>query len=189
MADRFSPSIEDAVSMTHQPELPNPAAPWIERAKRFYSGGLADVLAKENRIPQSLNENWLSRALRSRGLADAMQTWNPLIEGFIPIGRGVRMGWPDIGRPKELSLAANANVESLRTSVLNKLIANRDFRPQLLEGRMWFRSLSPAENEVINRMGWGRADHVTFEDEMSPERGQWAWEQNIRHWLKLSSPR
>lgn len=209
MANNFSPSIEDAVSMTHQAEPPNPAAPWIERAKRFYSGGLADVLAKENRIPQSLNENWLARQLRSRGLADAMQTWNPLIEAFVPIGPGARMGWPDIGQPKELSQAANINLSwrertpqlAGRYDALTKLIQNRDFLPiHTRDGRIWFRTLTREENEQLQKMGWSRAPGVTFQDEIGGldfgaseteqnRRRAWAWEKNVRHWLSLSTPK
>lgn len=78
-------------------------------------------------------------------------------------------------------------VEAGRLEVLDKLIANRDFAPQMREGRLWFPSLSPAENEVINRIGWERAPNVTWEDETG-DRSLWAWEQNIRHWRNLATP-
>jgi hypothetical protein len=70
--------------------------------------------------------------------------------------------------------------------VLKKLIENKDFVPQLNKGRMWFRSLSPAENEVMNRIGWSRADDVHWLDEISGSPD--AWEKNIRYWHRLASP-
>jgi len=78
-----------------------------------------------------------------------------------------------------------------RHGVLSKLIANRDFRPSVQNGRLWFKSLSPSENEVFQRIGWARAPEVTFEEEMSsdPLVMRRAWERNIRHWLELASPK
>lgn len=77
-----------------------------------------------------------------------------------------------------------------RLSVLRKLATNRDWQPQVSEGRMVFKSLSPEENEVMNRIGWGRADNVTWENETSADdltRAR-AWRDNIMHWLRLASP-
>jgi hypothetical protein len=84
-----------------------------------------------------------------------------------------------------------------RSAVLNKLMANRDFRPVLGNygesvgrGRLWWRSLSPEENEVMQRIGWARAPNVTRADEISedPLTSLRAWERNIRHWHELASP-
>lgn len=76
-------------------------------------------------------------------------------------------------------------VRATRPEVLDKLIAHGDFEPQLREGKMWFRSLSPAENEELNRIGWGRAPDVTFEEETSSQTARSAWEKNIRYWREL----
>lgn len=77
-----------------------------------------------------------------------------------------------------------------RIGVLRKLAAGRDWQPQLREGRVWFKSLSPEENEIMNRIGWSRADNVTWENETSADdlTRMRAWRDNIQHWLRLASP-
>lgn len=75
--------------------------------------------------------------------------------------------------------------------VLAKLIAKRDFRPVLApQGGMYFRSLTPGENEIMSQIGWARAPNVTHADETSsdPLTSLRAWERNIRHWLNLAGP-
>jgi hypothetical protein len=78
-----------------------------------------------------------------------------------------------------------------RGSVLAKLIANRDFVPTIVNGRMYFRSLTPAENQLMARIGWARAPGVEHEQEISsdPLTMRRAWERNIRHWHELAQPR
>lgn len=90
--------------------------------------------------------------------------------------------------------------KAARFDALSKLVANKDFKPVMTrDGRMWWRSLSREENEALNQIGWSRAPNVRYEDEIggfdfgaseaeSNQRSQWAWEQNIRHWLGLSTP-
>jgi hypothetical protein len=70
------------------------------------------------------------------------------------------------------------------------LIANRDFVPVLRNGRMYFRSLTPYENETMSRIGWSRAPNVEYEQEISsdPLTLRRAWERNIRHWYQLATP-
>jgi len=98
------------------------------------------------------------------------------------------------------AMQANENVSSSnprslfyneRQAVLSKLIANRDWKPVIENGRMRFRSLTPAENEIMARIGWARAPGVEAEQEMSSDSltSLRAWERNIRHWLELTRPK
>ena len=43
-SQQWSPS--DAASMTHWPQQPNPAQPWLERARQFASGGITEALGQ-----------------------------------------------------------------------------------------------------------------------------------------------
>ena len=87
--------------------------------------------------------------------------------------------------------AGNENVtfpQFERTRVLDKLIANKDFVPTLRDGRMTFRSLTPEENNLMNRIGWGRAPDVHPWQETAEDTAAAAWERNIRYWLSLAKP-
>ena len=61
--------------MTHLPEQPNPAQPWLDRARQFAAGGIMGVLGNEGIVPQSWNE-WPSYF--AHGLGEAGQ-FNPLL--------------------------------------------------------------------------------------------------------------
>jgi hypothetical protein len=107
------------------------------------------------------------------------------------IPRGAIIGMSG-GRPfwESMKGVRMTPMELTRQNVLAKLIANGDFTPELdvaAPGKMWFRSLSPAENEVMTRIGWSRAPDVTFEMETGADRAA-AWEKNIRFWHSLASP-
>jgi hypothetical protein len=97
---------------------------------------------------------------------------------------GRSLGFTGGGGGRVASAAGGDDNPSLY--VLKKLIENKDFVPQLNKGRMWFRSLR-AENEVMNRIGWSRADDVHWFDEVSGSPS--AWEKNIRYWQRLASHR
>jgi len=75
-----------------------------------------------------------------------------------------------------------------RASILDRLIKAKDFNPSLADGRMKFKSLTPGENEEINRIGYSRAPDVTWEQETSPFTAPQAWEKNLRYWHGLSIP-
>lgn len=156
-------------------------------------------------------------AVRSRGAyyGGAPQVPGPAVRPAMPVirepplfdfaeGRGpIRSvgGTPTWAGRQTFPLAtqSNENVTSAnprnmfyaeRQQVLAKLIANRDWKPIIQNGRMWFRSLTPRENEIMARIGWARAPEVELEQEMSsdPLTMRRAWERNIRHWLELASP-
>ena len=51
---------------------------------------------------------------------------------------------------------------------------------------MMFKSLTPEENNLINKVGYGRAPDVTYEQETAGSRE--AWERNLRYWRMLTAP-
>jgi hypothetical protein len=105
---------------------------------------------------------------------------------------------PKIGEPGSLSgLTRSMQVPSQfvspiarRSAILNKLAANRDWQPQITEGRLRFRSLTAAENKEMSRVGWSRAPEVTHEQEISPDplTRMRAWQRNIEYWRRLAGP-
>jgi hypothetical protein len=105
-------------------------------------------------------------------------------------GTGARIGGVDVGSPEAVPAADNSdflrNFE--RTHVLDKLLGAKDFRPSITEGRMKFRSLTPEENKIINRIGYSRHPDVTFDQETNPFSAPAAWEKNLQYWRNLSGP-
>jgi hypothetical protein len=121
----------------------------------------------------------------------------PQISGFETAPRGAPRNYMSSGPKVSAPQYGNENLQptprggmSERAGVLSKLLAARDFRPQVRDGKMYFRSLTPAENEIMQRIGWARAPDVEYADEISqdPLVALRAWERNIRHWHSLASP-
>jgi hypothetical protein len=173
MPDNFSPSLTDlARRLFGRPDLPPQLHDALAavRQQGVYYGGWPQVPGPSVRP----------------GLA--------VDPARFPVITGPRMKEP----PGMGLIGANQNVRASmprpeiteRLGVLNKLIANRDFRPTVYRGKLYFRSLSPQENEIMHRIGWARAPNVEWEDEISddPLTSLRAWERNIRHWHKLASP-
>jgi hypothetical protein len=73
-----------------------------------------------------------------------------------------------------------------RQKALSKLIENKDFTPDISDGKMKFKSLNKSENQTVNGIGFGRAPNTSYEEEQSSPST--AWEKNIRYWHKLSLP-
>ena len=106
-------------------------------------------------------------------------------------GAGVRIGKPSevFGRTRQPDVGREV-MRDERQDVLRKLVDNKDFVPRLQDGRMSFSSLTPAENQIINRIGWGPAPdvHPWQESATDPFTQRAAWERNIRYWLGLTGP-
>jgi hypothetical protein len=181
MPDNFSPSLRDLAGRLFgepniSPQLHEALA--AVRQQGAYYGGWPQVPGPSVRLPPSLKSeppaigwNSIEQMLRSGPPRAAMNENAPRV----PIWER----FPGLfSNPTE------------RERLLSKLIANRDFRPSLHNGKLWWRSLSPAENEAMQRIGWARAPDVEYEQEMSddPLTSLRAWERNIRHWHELAAP-
>lgn len=112
MADRtFSPSPGDIASMTHGPEQPNTAKPYLDAATRFSQSGLTGAFPfLRQYMPGWLNT--LGDLVQSPAAKDAFSTANiggfPLVEAF----------WS----PKELD-------------ILRRLYGSKDWDPSILPWR------------------------------------------------------
>lgn len=180
MPERFSPSAADAA---RQWQAAIAAQQQRDLARPSMGQRIGDII------------NWnLSRAIYGNPLAQIAQMYQDMRSGQLDPATGAQRGFRTAlsmvaegmpyARPGTLGMAGGLPGKA---DVLRKLLANRDFAPQLRTGRMWFRSLSPAENETMNAIGWSRADNVTLEDELGAQSAR-AWETNIRHWLNLATP-
>ena len=177
---------DDPLAMTHFAPRPNPAEPLRRAVMGFFSGGLQGA---GMRMPPWLQSNVVQRAVQNPDNVAAMGIMTPIK------GTGVRMGSPELG---DLRPAANQNLtlreftatehHAQRARILDKLIANRDFKPSIADGRLKFPSLSAEENEIINRIGYSRAPQVTWQQEADPLTAAQAWEKNLKYWRDLSLP-
>lgn len=61
------PSPADAASMTHQPEQPNPAAPYLEQARQFGRRTFVEPLRATGFLPQQQTPDWYNQAQGAGG--------------------------------------------------------------------------------------------------------------------------
>jgi hypothetical protein len=177
MPDNFSPSLTD---LAHRLFAPLNLPPQLRdalagvRERGAYYGGAPQVPGPS--VRSSLSQ--IARQAEPPAIG-----WNSA-EPFM------RRGPSPSGANENTAAARVRFFGDDRLGVLNKLIANRDFRPTVYRGKLYFRSLSPQENEIMQRIGWARAPDVEWEDEISddPLTSLRAWERNIRHWHELASP-
>jgi hypothetical protein len=177
MPDNFSPSLTDLARRSFTlPDLPpqlHDALAAVRQRGAYYGGA--------PQVPGPAIGSSLSQIARQA---------EPAAIGWNSAQPFLRRGPSPSGANENTAAARFRFFGDDRLGVLNKLIANRDFRPAVHRGKLYFRSLSPQENEIMQRIGWARAPDVEYEQEMSddPLTSLRAWERNITHWHELASP-
>lgn len=63
MTDALAIGSDDTLAMTHWPEAPNPAAPYLQDAANFARGGVAGVMRGRGTTPPIELPQWLRNAL------------------------------------------------------------------------------------------------------------------------------
>lgn len=135
-------SSEQQRQMTHQPEQPNPAAPWLEAAKKFSSGGLTNAFPQlRQRMPGFINT--LGDLAQSPAARDVFSTANiggiPLIEIM-----GGERGFAELAARGGSSLP----LEDLE---LAKQMHGKELfdRSQIMQSTGWYRDPTKTWNKEI----------------------------------------